>query len=96
MGINEGTQKEKPETSREGERNGKLVSDSSPMQFPLINAGGYEEESEVALELCTTAPAPEVAWVIPTRWCDWKMAEFYVITHHLVLRASTDSGLKVF
>lgn len=50
MGINEGTQKEKPETSREGERNGKLVSDLSPMQFPLINAGGYEEESEVALE----------------------------------------------
>lgn len=44
----------------------------------------------------TTAPAPEVAWVIPISWCDWKVAEFYVITHHLVLRASTDSVLKVF
>lgn len=44
----------------------------------------------------TTAPAPEVAWVIPTSWCDRKMAEFCIITHHPVLRASTDSGLKVF
>lgn len=41
----------------------------------------------------TTAPAPEVAWVIPTSWCDRKMAEFCVITHHPVLRASTGPAL---
>lgn len=56
MGIKEGTRKEKPETSREGERNRKLVSDSSLMQFPSIIAGGYEEEFEVALEPCDYCP----------------------------------------
>lgn len=41
------------ETSREGERNRKFVSDSSLMKFPLINS---EEEFKMALELCGPCP----------------------------------------
>lgn len=42
------------ETSREGERNRKFVSDSSLMKFPLINS--EEEEFKMALELCSPCP----------------------------------------
>lgn len=42
------------ETSREGERNRKFVSDSSMMKFPLINS--EEEEFKMALELCGPCP----------------------------------------
>lgn len=93
--LTEATKRKIRETSREGERNRKFVSDSSLMKFPLINS--EEEEFKMALELCGPCPHCLCRSLLPagvtgTGGCHLGIQPWYVQVHPEA--ATADTGPK--